>query len=370
MKLVFAIAFLIAVPFEALTQCKDFSIKVKDSYGYPLKNCAVTVQYISQGSIETKQTNNDGYVLFNCQLAKPNSKPSIKFSITSIGYATYTGNEIWSNVLSREITLSDSSNYKAVRGKIAGKKAAVRSVINEVDKEIEIEKKKEKKSSNQTKNGEDENLIAEYERVKTELQAKERQYAELLSQSSTHHQSAEEYQARYEEKNRDYDELRKKFQELREKFIKIEDAVSIELADCHCLEWSDDYLKVSLRVKDGRKNIVLTSTAELAVDVTKEGKNSSEPVILSFGNPEEDKMFYFSFRPNDNGVAEILIKPRKGEFERAFGLLANPYNYRITFYNRALFPYRTKYKISLGTFLIKDIKENCGAKKPKLSQGA
>jgi hypothetical protein len=82
--------------------------------------------------------------------------------------------------------------------------------------------------------------------------------------------------------------------------------------------------------------------------------------MLIFENnlPELEKRYYI----DDNGYMKVTLVFRDNEIEKKEGLVRN--NYFIYFYNKKLYGYRDKYKISMGEAVILDIKEECGKRKP------
>jgi len=356
MRYIFLFCLIFIFQKTILGQCQDFSVQVKDTYGYPLRNASVNIEYSSSGSSETKTTNNNGIAVFKCRYT--NAKPYVKVSVSAKGYSSISRNDTWNGNLDRSISLKEDKEYASVRGEISGKKTLVKNTIVEVQQEID------KKRADQDASPQD---IADLEKIKSDLEAKQQEYEELLKESSSHEQAAADYKALYEEKSRDYDDLKFKFNEIKDKLGDTEDAISIELFDCKCEGWNSDYIQLSFRAKDGRSGLILTSTKELAVDISKKGKNENLGEYLLFNEVEDKTKYSFLFRPNEEGYSTVIIRPIGDAFEGEYKKIGdNPYNYTITFYNKDLFKYRDKFKISLGSYLITDLAEVCGKKKKLL----
>lgn len=331
-------------------QCQDYTITVKGADNYPIKNATVIIEYSTSGSIESKKTNNNGVATFPCQDNK--LTPHIMVSIIANGYSFLPKKEVWKGSLIREIIASkEDGQYAKVRTDISSSRKKVVAKIQEVQEEL-------------VRSSLSPSEINELEDLSKDLEQLRQEYDELLKESSSHEREASAYEALYDEKNIEYEELRKKFNLLKDKFDELEEAIAIELLDCKCEGWNSDYIKLSLRAKDGRNGLILTSTHEFAVDIRKEGKNTSDDEILLFDDYEDNTKHSFLFRPSENGYYIMFLRPRGNAFEREYKNLGdNPYNYVITFYNKELDKYRGKYKISLGSYKIKDLNDTCGKKK-------
>lgn len=353
MKLSFYLA-IILFPFELFGQCKDFVVQVKDPFGYPVPNAKVSIEYASNtSSSEYKMTSSKGEVKFSCKY--PNAKPSVKIAVNSKGYEAFTRRDTWGGSESRTITLKEEPAFSTVRSSINGKKSAVQNTLKEVQKEI---------ATKQTEPNSDPSLVQELEGIKLDLETKQNEYDSLLRESSSHEQSAAYYQALLEEKNQDYEELRTRFVEIKNAYVELKNAIAIELFDCKCDGWNEDYIKLSFRVKDGRSKSILTSTHELALDIKKKGKSNEIGEYLLFSNEEDNRKYSFLFRPNEEGYSTVIVRPNGNAFEREYKKLGDhPFNYTITFYNKALFDTRSEFKIPLGSVEIIDINDLCGNKK-------
>jgi archaellum component FlaC len=346
----------------AYLEAQTATLEVEDQFGFPIANAEITLSYVSESSVETYRTDINGKVKIISKfkgLEIP-VQPYVKFTIKAKGYKELTRSKTWKgDITLTNIQLEEESAYSKIRQNMNSRKTEIINKIAIVETTMKSDNLK--LPQNIDKNVE---LI----QIRQELEDSQVRIQDLIKESSKHSQEASDYKTKFEDIDKKYNDLTSRYDAVVTQFNNIQDNLSVELSECKCLGWGDDYLTLEIKMIDGRYNKVLTSNESLAVGIEKEGKNNSSPLNFTFknkANPDITK-FYFETRSNSDGSTMVLINNfiEKEALEKNINALT-PFNYRITFYNTKLFEYRRHYKVPIGVFLIKNLSEQCG-KKQKL----
>ena len=331
---------------------QTIEISVKDQNGTPLdeKTSIEVFFYSKEKSINTKLESDGSKIITN---PYSSSAPYINIKVEREGYDVFEYAASWSKDIILPITLESNETTAQAENKI-------NDLGRRIDKKIQsatFARDAAMKSSSKDRSKVD---TAAFNKIITQLQEERKKVKALKRKVNDKDRELVDIEGDLIDIETEYKTLSSQLSRLKiieADFKELEQNISMELYECRCLNWNNDYIDIWFSIKDGRNGSTIINEPTIVLEL-KEKNNPRLParVILIDGEVSKE------IKILNNGTGRVTLKLEEDELRRIENFQRQ--NYYIYFYNKRLYEYRNQHKISMGVVEIIDLKESCGEKTP------
>lgn len=363
MKLILTKIFLLLF---SVATAQSLKVEVKDEYGRLLDNSTkVELWFQSKNQKVTKRLNNRGYVEFTNPYAAYMKSPLIQITIMRDGYQELNQPITWNGEgdLFLPLIIKETREVLVTKEDLKEVEGRIQEDIDEATAILIAHS--ENNFSNELDDQQDKVDVAALEAVIDELGLEQQKVRNLQDELIDRDIDLNKVKGDLEDVKLKYKITKEEFERLQiveAKYAELVYDISIELDECRCLAWDKNYIELYFKVKSGQngKPVPKTYNFDVTILVGEKNKQSKKERILTFASGSVE--FNHRYYPDDNGLVKVQLIFEDNEIEKKEGFKLN--NYKIYFYNKKLYGYRDKHKISMGEVVILNLKNECGKRTP------
>lgn len=349
--------------FISIAFSQSIRVEVKDENGSFMDvSTEVEILFLSTDRRIKNKLNSNGVVTFKNPYSATMKSPLIKIIVRRENFEEVTTRLVWEGDIVLPMVLSQSSEIEVT-------KADLEQVQGRIQKDID--------KATATLIAHTEGKLGRGETNDNSIDLDE--LKALIKDLDTEQQKVKKLKERLTDRDIDVNKLNGELEDIKIKYrvtkeelerLQIVEAryaeliydISIELKECRCLAWGKNYIEIYFKLINGNTGNPVPNTYNFDFNILvgeKNKQNSSERnLVFESGLVELEKRYYI----DEYGYMKVALIFRENEIEKREKMVRN--NYFIYFYNKKLYGFRDKYKISMGKAEILNLVEECGKRKP------